>query len=239
MRKGIPILAALAALTLLAACSEKDAAMRREAIRNIQHPETLAEVQAFAQGEWRSLSIELRPTEDRTGSGAIASTYVTRNFTYLNAEKFTGIITLYGDGQGEAPLMAFEFKGDLQWGEPHPIAAGAWEINYVLSDGFAVTPLSPEAAAMLNQVPVEGIAPFEVGKKTDILKKAFPLFNIREGQVVVDYDLIYFRNGMLFMGAKHVDGTPFDRPENRPGQLQVPLARQSMDADLVYGLASN
>ena len=51
------------------------------------------------------------------------------------------------------------------------------------------------------------------------------MFNIVDGQIVSDYDLIYFKNGMLFMGAKHVDGTPFDKPENRPHQLQIPLER--------------
>ena len=27
------------------------------------------------------------------------------------------------------------------------------------------------------------------------------------------------------MGAKHVDGTPFDQPDRRPHQLQIPLVR--------------
>jgi hypothetical protein len=42
------------------------------------------------------------------------------------------------------------------------------------------------------------------------------MFNIAAGQIVSDYDLIHFNHGLLFMGAKHVDGTPFDRPEQRP-----------------------
>jgi hypothetical protein len=111
------------------------------------------------------------------------------------------------------------------WGNPHPIAEGAWEIDYVLNEGFALTPLHENAAAMLNQMPAEGIAPFAVGVKQDILQKPFPMFNLSAGQIVADYDLIYFSHGMLFMGAKHVDGTPFDKPEHRPHQLQIPLAR--------------
>ena len=51
------------------------------------------------------------------------------------------------------------------------------------------------------------------------------MFHIEEGQIVGDYDLIYFKHGLLFMGAKHVDGTPFDKVENRPHQLQIPLER--------------
>ena len=190
-------------------------------------PKTLEAVKAYALGKWESISIELRPTEDRTGKGTMAPTYLRRHFSYLPGDKFRGVITLYGDSYGQLPLLEFEFKGSLNWGETHPIAEGAWQIDYILDEEFAVTPLNPDAAAMLNQVPAEGIAPFESGVKQNILKKAFPLFNIAKGQTVIDYDLIYFRNGMLFMGAKHVDGTPFDQPERRPHQLQIPLIRAS------------
>ena len=78
---------------------------------------------------------------------------------------------------------------------------------------------------MLNAGLPEGMTPFETNQKKDILGKAFPMFNIVEGQIVSDYDLIYFKNGLLFMGAKHVDGTPFDKIENRPHQLQIPLEK--------------
>ncbi|MFZ4661263.1 MAG: hypothetical protein ACOYNY_29910 [Caldilineaceae bacterium] len=191
----------------------------------VQTPKTLAEVQAYAIGAWQSISVELRPTEDRMGIGKITPTYLKRYFTYLSKHQFIGTITMYADNYGQLPLMAFEFKGALRWGNPHPIAEGAWEIDYVLDEGFALTPLHENAAAMLNQMPIEGIAPFAVGVKQDILQKPFPMFNLSAGQIVADYDLIYFSHGMLFMGAKHVDGTPFDKPERRPHQLQVPLAR--------------
>ncbi|NJN96109.1 MAG: hypothetical protein HC875_19385 [Anaerolineales bacterium] len=199
--------------------------MREEGIRRVQLPKTLEEVQDFAIGEWESLSVELRPTEDRTGTGKIMPTYLKRHFSYLSRDKFVGVITMYADNYGTLPLLEFEFKGSLHWGNPHPIAEGAWEIDYVLDEGFGVTPMHGDAAAMLNQIPVEGLPPFEAGVKQDILQKPFPLFNIEAGQIVSDYDLIYFNHGMLFMGAKHVDGTPFDKPERRPHQLQIPLAR--------------
>ncbi|MEO1382504.1 MAG: hypothetical protein AAFV78_04625 [Bacteroidota bacterium] len=188
-------------------------------------PKTLAEVKQYAIGEWQSLSVELRPTEDRTGSGVIQPTYLKRNFKYLSEEKFVGTITLFADNYGQMPLMEFEFKGELNWKEAHPIAEGAWQIDYVLNEGFGVTPLHAQAADMLNAALPTGMSPFEVNQQKDILGKAFPMFHIVEGQVVSDYDLIYFKNGLLFMGAKHVDGTPFDKAENRPHQLQIPLER--------------
>ncbi len=188
-------------------------------------PKTLEEVKAYALGEWQSISVELRPTEDRTGSGKIQPTYLKRHFKYLANDKFVGTITLYADNYGQFPLMEFEFKGDLIWGKEHPIADGAWSIDYVLNEGFGVTPLHEQAAQMLNAGLPEGLSPFEVNLKKDILGQAFPMFNISKGQIVSDYDLIYFKNEMLFMGAKHVDGTPFDTAENRPHQLQIPLEK--------------
>ncbi len=172
--------------------------------------------------------VELRPTEDCTGTGTVTPTYLRHRFTYLSAGQFIGMITLFADNDGQLPLMEFEFKGSLRWGDPHPIAEGAWCIDYVLDAGFGVTPLHEQAAAMLNQVPVDGVEPFTVGLKQDILQKPFPMFNIAAGQIVADYDLIYFNHGLLFMGAKHVDGTPFDRPERRPHQLQIPLRRANV-----------
>ncbi|NEQ50157.1 MAG: hypothetical protein F6K11_08510 [Leptolyngbya sp. SIO3F4] len=212
---------------IFSSCNSQSMNKREEAIRNIERPKTLSEVKEYALGSWESLSIELRPTEDRVGSGEIQPTFLTRKFTYLEGDKFVGIITLFADNYGQAPLMEFEFKGNLNWGGEHPIAPGAWKVDYVLDEGFGVTPLNEQAAAMLNQALPEGMQAFEAGVQQDILEQAFPLFSIEEGQTVTDYDLIYFRNGLLFMGAKHVNGTPFDKPENRPHQLQIPLVRIS------------
>jgi hypothetical protein len=191
----------------------------------MENPITLEQVKAYAIGEWQSLTVELRPTEDRTGSGKIEPTYLKRNFKFLANNKFIGTITLFADNYGQMPLMEFEFKGNLVWHDAHPIADGAWKIDYILDEGFGVTPLHAKAAQMLNMGLPEGMTAFETGIKKDILGKAFPMFHIEEGQIVGDYDLIYFKHGLLFMGAKHVDGTPFDKPENRPHQLQIPLER--------------
>ncbi|MEM9131229.1 MAG: hypothetical protein AAF962_27380 [Actinomycetota bacterium] len=188
-------------------------------------PRTLDEVKAFAVGDWASLSVELRPTEDRTGTGRVEPTRLRRRFHYAADDTFTGVITMYLDDYGQAPLLEFEFKGRLVWGGPHPIAEGAFEIDYVLDAGFGVTPLQDGAADMLNAGLAEGLEPFAAGVKSDILGQAFPMFNLVEGQIVSDYDLIYFHSGLLFMGAKHVDGTPFDEADRRPHQLQIPLVR--------------
>ncbi len=225
MNKASFIITSIVALCLFQSCNITAQNLRKIAMHNIAQPITLEEVKAYAQGEWKSISVELRPTEDRTGSGKIEPTILKRHFNYLEGDKFVGTITLFGDNYGQFPLMEFEFKGKLKWGEEHPIAKGAWKIDYVLNEGFAVTPLHEQAAQMLNAGLPEGMTPFALNEKKDILGKAFPMFEIVEGQIVSDYDLIYFKNGLLFMGAKHVDGTPFDKAENRPHQLQIPLEK--------------
>lgn len=207
---------------LLFSCEAQENSSLKTKVMSHQ-PKTLEEVKAFALGEWESLSVELRPTEDRAGTGKVEPTFLRRNFKYLDGDKFIGTITLFGDNYGQMPLMEFEFKGNLVWGEEHPIADGAWKIDYVLDEGFGVTPLHEQSAMMLNQALPEGMTPFAANEKKDILGKAFPMFHIVEGQIVSDYDLIYFHSGLLFMGAKHVDGTPFDKVERRPHQLQIPL----------------
>lgn len=225
MKNASFLIISITALCLWQACSSATQNLRKTAMHNIEQPTTLAEVKAYAKGDWKSISVELRPTEDRTGSGLIQPTYLKRNFQYLEGDKFVGTITLFGDNYGHFPLMEFEFKGDLKWGEEHPIAKGAWNIDYILNEGFGVTPLHEQATQMLNASLPAGMTAFELNRKKDILGKAFPMFHITEGQIVSDYDLIYFKNGLLFMGAKHVDGTPFDKLENRPHQLQIPLEK--------------
>lgn len=114
---------------------------RSQAMNMLAEPKTLEEVKKYALGEWQSISVELRPTEDRAGIGKIQPNYLTRQFTYLPNDKFIGKITLFADNYGKMPLMEFEFKGSLKWGEKHPIADGAWKIDYVLDEGFGISTL--------------------------------------------------------------------------------------------------
>lgn len=78
---------------------------RKKAIHMLQEPKTLEEVKQYTPGGWESLSVELRPTEDRTRSGKIEPTYLKRHFKYLEGDQFVGTITLFGDNFGTLPLM--------------------------------------------------------------------------------------------------------------------------------------
>ena len=57
--------------------------------------------------------------------------------------------------------------------------------------------------------------------------KAFVPFGLAEGQIFAEHDLIYMHQDMMFWGARNVDGRGFDKEENRPTNLQIPLVRKN------------
>jgi hypothetical protein len=60
----------------------------------------------------------------------------------------------------------------------------------------------------------------------NIFGKSFAPFGLAEGKTFTEYDLVYVTRGMLFWGARHIDGRGFASEGNRPTNLQIPLARK-------------
>ena len=81
-------------------------------------------------------------------------------------------------------------------------------------------------ADVMNQAAAKGFDIWVVFAAQVILGKAFPPFGLSVGQIYGEFDLIFILNDMMFWGAKHVDGRSFDKPENRPDNLQIPLMRK-------------
>jgi len=188
---------------------------------------TAEQIKEFIQGgEWISITPEVRPSINKSNAGIIQPFYLTRNFTYTSGDHFACTVTNYADATGKVPLVKIVIKGHLAWQGPHPIAEGAYEVNYVADEAYEVTPLHQGFADVLNKIPSEGFDTWLINVMQNIKGKAFPLFGLSEGQIYVDYDLIYIHNNMLYNGSKNVDGRAFDKPENRPTNLQVPLVRQ-------------
>lgn len=181
-------------------------------------------------GRWVSFACELRPTA--TPEGAPTPTYLKRDFTYDADGGFAATITTFADPTCATPLMSFAFAGEIVWHGPNPAAQGAWSQDYVLNRALTLTPVTALFADRLNAMPPGscGEGPFEVGVPMDILGQPCALVVILEGNsFVVDHDLLLVRAdtpNMLFMGGKHVDGTGFYAPENRPMVgLQQPLLK--------------
>lgn len=187
---------------------------------------TLEEIKQFIQGgQWVSSTSELRPSTNKSATGEIQPFYCSREFTYSSGDRFACTVINYADANGKVPLVKMVIQGHNAWQGEHPIAKGAYNLDYIADETYEVTPLHQGFVTVANTFPGHGLKTWEVNVTQDVKGKAFPLFGLLEGHIYVDYDLIYISNDMLFNGSKHVDGRAFDRPENRPTNLQIPLVR--------------
>lgn len=188
---------------------------------------TTAQIKEFIQGgEWISIAPELRPSITKSTAGDINPFYCTRAFKYSPDDRFECTLVNYLDATGKTPLVKFVIKGHLQWQGEHPIAQGAQKVDYVADEAYEVTPLHAGWVDAVNRIPANGLNKWELNVMQDLKGKAFPAFGLTDAKIYVDYDLIYIYDDMLFNGSKNVDGRPFNKPENRPTNLQVPLVRQ-------------
>ena len=182
-------------------------------------------------GTWTSISCEIRPQQNSEDPGlARTPSYLTRDFSYDADGGFSANITVFADPACDVPAVSYDFAGELVWHDANPAADGAWSQDYLLNDQLDLTVLVQPMADQLNQLPdgACGDGPFAVGETRDILGKPCILLRFVEGsEFVADHDFLYVREdtpNMLFMGGKHVDGTGFYAPENRPiVGLQQPL----------------
>jgi hypothetical protein len=187
---------------------------------------TAQEVKQAMQGEWVSIAPEIRPSALKNPDGSIKPFYLTRAFTYAPEDRFELTVLNLADPYGNVPLAKLYIKGHMIWQGDHPIAAGAQKVNFIADEDYEVTPLLQGFADAINQVAGKAYAIWEVNRTQSIFRKAFAPFGLAEGQIFAEYDLVYFRNDLLFWGARHVDGRGFDKEENRPTNLQIPLVRK-------------
>ncbi|HTQ28580.1 MAG TPA: hypothetical protein VMI35_10645 [Puia sp.] len=188
---------------------------------------TSDQVRQFIQGgEWVSITPELRPSINKSAMGDILPFYLSRVFNYSLGDGFVCSIINYADPGGKVPLVKIVIKGHLRWQGEHPIAAGAQSVDYVADEAYEITPLHQGFADAANKIPGKGLNKWELQVMQDVKGRAFPLFGLQEAETYIDYDLIYIYDDMLFNGSKHVDGRAFNKPENRPTNLQIPLVRK-------------
>ena len=188
-------------------------------------PMTLERTRQTLVGRWTSLAPEIRPSAGKNPDGTLKPFYLRRDFTYAEGDRFTLTIVNLADSNGKVPLARIEIAGHMHWRGAHPIADGAQKVDFVADEGYAVTPLVQGFADVLNQVAASGYAKWEVGGTQSVFGKTFAPFGLAEGKNFMEYDLVYLAHGLLFWGARNIDGRGFDTEENRPTNLQIPLAR--------------
>jgi hypothetical protein len=188
---------------------------------------TAAQTKEFITGgEWVSIAPELRPSMIKNPDGNMKPFYLSRLFKYGAGDKFELHVVNSADAYGKVPLVKIVIKGHVIWQEEHPIAPGAWKVDYIADEAYEVTPLHQGFADAMNQAAGKGFDKWEVNSMQSVKAKAFVPFGLAEGQTYAEYDLMYVFGDMLFWGARNVDGRNFDKVENRPTNLQIPLVRK-------------
>jgi hypothetical protein len=188
---------------------------------------TAEQIKQFILGQWISIAPEIRPSIAKNADGSMKPFYLTRDFTYLTGDKFQLDVINAADAYGKIPLVKISIKGSIIWQGEHPIAEGAQKVKFTADEVYEVTPLIQGFADAMNQLAAKGFDQWKVNKTQSILGKAFAPFGLSEGQLFAEYDLIYVFNNLLFWGARNIDGRGFDKEENRPTNLQIPLVRKN------------
>jgi len=187
---------------------------------------TAEETKQAIQGKWASITPEVRPSISKNADGSAKPFYLKRAFEYFSGDKFELEVINFADAYGKVPLVKILIKGHMIWKGDHPIADGAYKVDFIADVAYEVTPLTQGFADAMNQVAAKGFNNWEVNAAQSILGKAFAPFGLTEGQIFAECDLVYLFKDMLFWGARNVDGRGFDKEENRPTNLQIPLVRQ-------------
>jgi hypothetical protein len=177
-------------------------------------------------GEWVSIAPEVRPSASKNADGSMKPFYLTRAFRYLPNDRFELTVVNLADPNGRIGLAKIGIKGHMKWLGEHPIKDGAQKVDFIADEAYEVTPLIQGFADAMNQLASKGFNTWEINVTQSIMGKAFSPFGLSEGQIFAECDLIYVFNNMLFWGARNVDGRGFDKEENRPTNLQIPLVKK-------------
>ena len=222
--RPIPRLLALVLALTLAAC-----ASTIESPSHKPEGQTVMNVEQIKQalvGDWVSIAPEVRPSANKNPDGTLKPFYLKREFKYLAEDRFELNILNSADPNGAVPIARIAIRGHMIWRGSHLIAAGAQKVDFVADEGYEVTPLIQGFADLLNQVAASGYRKWQVNDTQSVFGKGFLPFALTEGKNFMEFDLVYLSHDMLFWGARNVDGRGFDKEENRPTNLQIPLARK-------------
>ena len=215
---------ALALTMTLAACASTTPSPSRSPER--QPVMNVEQIKEALVGDWASIAPEVRPSANKNPDGTLQPFYLKREFKVLAGDRFELNIVNSADPNGAVPVARIALRGHMMWRGPHPIAAGAQKVDFVADEGYEVTPLIQGFADLLNQVAAAGYKKWQVNETQSVFGKAFLPFGLSEGKNFMEFDLVHLSHGMLFWGARNVDGRGFDKEENRPTNLQIPLARK-------------
>jgi hypothetical protein len=187
---------------------------------------SLEQTKEALRGEWVSIAPEVRPSATKNPDGSLKPFYLTRDFKYLDGDRFELAIVNSADPYAKVPLARIELRGHMRWQGEHPIVEGARKVDFVADEDYVVTPLAQPFADVLDRVAGPGYAKWEVNVPQKVFGKSFAPFGLVEGRNFMEHDLVYLHRDLLFWGARNVDGRGFESEANRPTNLQIPLVRK-------------
>ena len=97
-------------------------------------PEQITQV--IQGGQWVSITTELRPSTNKSATGEIQPFYCSRVFTYAPDDRFACTVMNYADANGKVPLVKIVIKGQNAWQGEHPIAQGAYNLDYIADEAY-------------------------------------------------------------------------------------------------------
>src|ERR1700761_3582051 len=159
---------------------------------------TVEQTKQAMLGDWASIAPEIRPGTSKDANGNIKPFYLTRAFRYLAGDQFELTVINSADAYGKVPLVKMLIKGHMVWQGEHPIAPGAYQGDFIADGAYEVTPLLQGFADVVNQIAGNGYGKWEVNSAQSILGKAFAPFGLSEGQIFMEYDLVYVLNDLMF-----------------------------------------
>ena len=141
---------------------------------------------------------------------------------YRSAAGLTGLPLLFPDAVQSDYIPWFEFRGG------RTANAGQYQTD---RGPFTNENQTTDVFANLSKVWGNHSSKFGASfqhsyKPQSIFGKSFAPFGLLAGTNFMEYDLVYLSHDMLFWGARNIDGRGFDKEENRPTNLQIPLVRK-------------
>jgi len=132
------------------------------------------------------------------------------------------------DPNGTVPLAKILIKGHMTWRGQHPIAAGAQKVDFVADEAYQVTPAIQGFVDILNKVAKDGYDPWVLNGTQEHLRQDIRAVRTRSGEELHGIRPRLRLSRHVVLGCSQPStGEGFDKEENRPTNLQIPLVRKS------------
>jgi hypothetical protein len=92
---------------------------------------TAEQIKQRIEGEWVSITPEIRPSIVKNADGSMKPFYLTRDFKYSAGDHFELTVINSADSYGKVPLVKILIKGRMVWQGEHPIASGAQKVDFI------------------------------------------------------------------------------------------------------------